>query len=266
MSFFLLLVALTTSVIGSICGIGGGVIIKPVLDAMNIMSVSAISFLSGCTVLAMAVVSVSRSVLGGRAKINLRTTPFLGLGAAAGGILGKMLFSAIRSAAGNEELVGLVQAVLLALVTVGTFVYMSRNNAGKIRTKRLKSPLVSLFIGFSLGVISSFLGIGGGPMNLAVLAFFFSMDPKEAATNSLCVILISQTASLGQTFLTGSIPTVAPLHLICMCLGGILGGLLGQQINRKLDNRHVSKLFDLLMVVVIGVCIYNICRFSLALL
>ena len=38
------------SVIGVICGIGGDVIIEPVLDAFGILRVSAISFLSGCTV------------------------------------------------------------------------------------------------------------------------------------------------------------------------------------------------------------------------
>ena len=44
-------VSLLASIVGSICGIGGGVIIKPVLDALDVMSVSCISFLSGCTVL-----------------------------------------------------------------------------------------------------------------------------------------------------------------------------------------------------------------------
>ena len=50
-------VSILSSTAGSICGIGGGVIIKPVLDALGVMSVSSISFLSGCTVLAMSVVS-----------------------------------------------------------------------------------------------------------------------------------------------------------------------------------------------------------------
>ena len=38
-------VSLLASIVGSICGIGGGVIIKPVLDALDVMSVSCISFL-----------------------------------------------------------------------------------------------------------------------------------------------------------------------------------------------------------------------------
>ena len=265
MSIFLLLFALTTSVIGSICGVGGGVIIKPVLDAMNIMSVSAISFLSGCTVLTMAVVSVVRSVAGGRAKINVRTTPFLGLGAAFGGLLGKVIFSVIKAAAGNENMVGLVQAVLLAALTVGTFFYMQANNAGKVKTLRCTNPAISMVIGFALGILSSFLGIGGGPMNLAVLAFFFSMDPKEAATNSLCVIMISQTASLIQTFATASVPEIELLPLIMMCCGGVAGGLVGQRINKNLSARQVSKLFNVLLALVIAVCFYNIYRFASAL-
>ena len=46
------LVAFLASVLGKICGMGGGVMIKPVLDACHTASVAAINFYSGCTVLA----------------------------------------------------------------------------------------------------------------------------------------------------------------------------------------------------------------------
>ena len=49
--FFLICLAATTA--GGISGVGGGVIIKPVLDAVSGMGVATVSFLSGCTVLAM---------------------------------------------------------------------------------------------------------------------------------------------------------------------------------------------------------------------
>lgn len=55
--FLVFLVCFAASVVGSICGIGGGVIIKPVLDAFGIMDVSTLSFLSGCTVLSMTTYS-----------------------------------------------------------------------------------------------------------------------------------------------------------------------------------------------------------------
>ena len=44
-------VSFLASIAGAICGIGGGVIIKPALDLLGWASVSTISFLSGCTVL-----------------------------------------------------------------------------------------------------------------------------------------------------------------------------------------------------------------------
>ena len=58
MALLFFLVSFGTSVAGGICGIGGGVIIKPVLDFWGIASVAAASFLSGCTVLSMSFYNV----------------------------------------------------------------------------------------------------------------------------------------------------------------------------------------------------------------
>ena len=58
MEILVLLIAFGASIVGAICGIGGGVIIKPLLDAFGIASVAEISFLSGCTVLSMSCYSV----------------------------------------------------------------------------------------------------------------------------------------------------------------------------------------------------------------
>ena len=48
------LVSFLASVAGAVCGIGGGVIIKPLFDLCQLADVSAASFLSGCTVLCMS--------------------------------------------------------------------------------------------------------------------------------------------------------------------------------------------------------------------
>lgn len=61
MELLFFIISFCASVIGVICGIGGGVIIKPVLDAFGVLNVSAISFLSGCTVLSMSCYSVIKS-------------------------------------------------------------------------------------------------------------------------------------------------------------------------------------------------------------
>ena len=53
MIFICFLISFIASTVGAICGVGGGVIIKPVLDLFGVASVSTVSFLSGCTVLSM---------------------------------------------------------------------------------------------------------------------------------------------------------------------------------------------------------------------
>lgn len=51
---FFLIISFMASVLGAICGIGGGVLMKPILDSLGLMEVSTVSFLSGCTVLSMS--------------------------------------------------------------------------------------------------------------------------------------------------------------------------------------------------------------------
>ena len=110
--------------------------------------------------------------------------------------------------------------------------------------------------------MSSFLGIGGGPINLVVLAFFFSMSTKEAAANSLYIILFSQVTSLVQTIATASIPEVNIWYLVFMVVGGVLGGFLGSKINKTLSEDRVNKLFILLMAVIIAINVYNAVKFG----
>ena len=53
MEAFIVAITFIATIVGAISGIGGGVIIKPVMDAILKLPVETISFLSGTTVLAM---------------------------------------------------------------------------------------------------------------------------------------------------------------------------------------------------------------------
>ena len=57
------LVTFVACILGTICGMGGGIIIKPALDATGVMSVATVTFLSGCTVIAMTCWSVGKTLL-----------------------------------------------------------------------------------------------------------------------------------------------------------------------------------------------------------
>ena len=111
-------------------------------------------------------------------------------------------------------------------------------------------------IGVALGIMSSFLGIGGGPINLVVLYYFFSMSTKTAAQNSLYIILVSQITSIATTLFTKTVPEFEWLWLVLMVAGGIGGGVVGRLINKRIDNKQVEKLFVVLMFVIIGISCY----------
>lgn len=255
-SFFI--ISFIASIVGAICGIGGGVIIKPLLDSFGVMDVKTISFLSGCTVLAMSTYSFVVSKMKKESLVDMRIGTPLAVGAAVGGIFGKNLFQTLVGSF-DQNYVGAMQAGCLLVLTVGTLVYTIYK--AKIKTYHVTNLAVCLLVGLILGILSSFLGIGGGPINLVVLFFFFSMPTKVAAQNSLYIILFSQITSLVSSIVTRTIPDFAVLLLVLMAGGGILGGFCGRKINKKIDSRKVDLLFMGLMVVIIGINIYNMYRF-----
>ena len=257
MDILFFVVAFLSSIVGAICGIGGGVVIKPVLDMLQMGAPATINFLSGCTVLSMSLYSVSKSLRAGDSKVEMSTGTPLAIGAALGGVVGKELFSAVKDFYGGSPMVGGVQAVALGIITLGTLLYTV--NKAKIRTHKTSNKVLCGVIGLVLGVMSSFLGIGGGPINLVVLGFCFSMDTKTAAANSLYIILFSQVASLIATLISG-VPEFRIIALAMMVAGGIGGGIVGRALNKKMDNRAVDKLFIGLMVLIVGICVYNTVR------
>jgi uncharacterized membrane protein YfcA len=253
-------VSLISTIIGGICGIGGGVIIKPVLDATGVMSVSNVSFLSGCTVLSMTLVSFIKNRLS-KGVIEMKTCTVLAVGSMLGGLLGKMAFDLLKSKFYYENHLGAVQAGLLTIITLGTLLYTLFKQ--KIKTHYVENISICCLIGLILGMISAFLGIGGGPINLMVLSFFFSMDLKKAAANSLYIILFSQLASLLQTLVSRTVPPSGFDVLTLMILAGIFGGLIGSRINKKISNKGVAQLFIGVMAFMILINIYNFAKFMI---
>lgn len=256
---FTFLICIVATTVGAISGVGGGVIIKPVMDAVSGLAVSQISFLSGCTVLAMSTVSLLRS-RGSGVKVEPKTGTLMALGGVIGGLLGKGWFEWIKTSSGNEPLVGTIQSVLMILLTGGVLLYVL--NKSKIRTLHYRHPLICIAVGLLLGILSSFLGIGGGPINLVVLYYFFSMDSKTAALNSLYIIFFSQAASLISSFIKGNIPLLEPAMLVVMIVGGVAGGLLGSGFSRRLDNRAVDRVFRILLIVITLISCYNLWHYA----
>lgn len=244
LSFFL--VSLLASTVGAISGIGGGVIIKPALEAISELPSKSISFLSSCTVLSMALVSMFLKRRQGGA-FEYRRGTMLGIGAAAGGVCGKLMMNAIARNL-NDRILCRTQAAALCLMILIILVYYCTEK--KLKRKNLQSSAACLALGCAMGIVSSFLGIGGGPLNLAILRFFFSMDSRSAAIHSLYVIAFSQTASLILSLFSETIPgALLPLLIITIC-GGVLGGICGRTASKRLGERAISGLYITVLILV----------------
>jgi len=258
MSFLYLLISFAASIVGAISGIGGGVIIKPVLDTISTFNVSVISFLSGNTVLAMTIVTLLRNRKS-EIKLDSKISIPLALGGVIGGLIGKYLFDIIRSGFGNADRIGAIQSIILAILSLGVLFFTILKS--RVHSYHLRNALFCLSAGIGLGGIASFLGIGGGPINLAVLYIFFSMDSKTAALNSIFIIFFSQIANLLFTLIGGNMPTFPPQVLMLMVLGGVSGGIAGSHFSRRMTHSHVDTLFSTVLIIIIGICIFNFTRY-----
>lgn len=255
MAFIYLMIGLLATTVGAIAGLGGGVIIKPVLDAFGHYDIATIGVLSSSTVFAMSIVSLGKKIKAG-IKLDGKRTFSIAIGATIGGIIGKQLFQSFMKMLNNESAAKTIQAIILTVLMLIVFILV--NNKDKIKTKNIKSLIVCFFVGIILGTISSFLGIGGGPINVAILALLFSMNAKEAAIHSIFIIFFAQLSKLVNISLTSGFAAYNLEMLYYMILGGIGGGILGATLSKKMSNEHINKLFNIVLIIIICINIYNI--------
>lgn len=256
MIFLIILVCLLATLTGSICGMGGGIIIKPVLDALGVANTSVISFLSACTVLAMSAYSVAEINITKKSEINKKIGTTLALGAAIGGILGKELFLTLKKSFEDASTLLRIQAMCMLLLTLACLIYSFVK--GKCKSATITNLFAVAIIGLLLGIMSAFLGIGGGPINVTVLYLLFSMKTKEAAQNSLYIILFCQLFALIWTIIRREVPDFSPMLLVYMAVSGIVGSMSGRYINKKISSGTVDILFRFLMCLIIGINLFNI--------
>lgn len=248
------LIALGATILGAMAGLGGGVIIKPLLDFLGDYSLSTIGVLSSFTVFSMAVVSIIKQIRY-KVKIEVRKTVFIGIGSIIGGVLGDKIINLILKVL-SESLVTIVQNFILAILLIFIYIYM--NNKEKYKSYKVNNSIACILIGLLLGSIASFLSIGGGPINVCVLALFFSMDTKEAAVNSIITILFSQGSKLITIITTQGLSGFDLTMLPYMVIGGIVGGMIGSKLNKKFNSAVILKVFNVVVLALILLNIYNI--------
>lgn len=238
--------------LGAFVGLGGGVIIKPMLDLIGKDTIDVVNFISSCAVFSMSISSTVRHIIS-KTKINFALIVQISIGAVAGGIGGTSLFNFLLEKFDNSTLKG-IQGIVLGVLLVFAVVYVNLKNK---KSFNVKNPIGVIFVGLALGFIASFLGVGGGPINVAFLVLFFSMSMKEAAIYSVGTIFFSQLSKLITTFATASVPKVEPITLIVAILCAVICGILGAKANKKGNEKLIKTVFTVFVAGVAVVNFYN---------
>ncbi len=242
-------IALCATLIGAAAGMGGGVIIKPLMDLMGDYQIVEIAVFASITVLSMAVVATIRQL-----RKGFTVTPviaYITTGAVIGGVAGGLLFAALKAYTA-PEMVTAAQSLILLVLLLLCLVYEQLPHA------HIKSAAGQITVGALLGVFSAFLSIGGGPINVAVLCLLLNFDIKQAARVSVFIILFSQAAGLLVKAAEGSFSAIQDYRiLIYMIPAAILGGLAGAWLNVKLPERDIRVIYKVSVILVMLVCLYN---------
>lgn len=248
-----LAIALFATVIGSLVGLGGGVIMKPLMQALTTQDALTINVLSSVTVFFMAISTLYKRTKADR-ELYKQEYLYLIVGSIIGGVIGNSTFNAFLSMFNNENIVSLIQtSILIILLVIVVFKHLYIQKLPKFKSK------FSMFIiGIGLSILSTFLGIGGGPVNVPVFIGLIGVTILDATYLSILVIFFSQLSNIVVYFTTGTFGDVQLGPLLIMIPTAVLGGILGSKLSQTLDANTVDKLFNITIIALIGLNVYNL--------
>ena len=245
------IIVLCATMIGAITGLGGGIIIKPAFDVVGMDTTSMISVYSTVAVFTMCLVSIyKRSKLG--FQVDKHIVFGLAFGSIIGGKIGDIVFLQAVEMMGNQ-FVSITQSIIL-------FILFTLNKE-KIQTLTVSNLIAIITIGLCVGIISVYLGIGGGPLNIALMVYFFSMKAKEAAAYSIVMIFFAQMMKMTTVIRDFENYHSVSFIILAIAIFAVLGGWIGTKIQARLSHETVERLYLGLMMVLLLMTAFNVFKY-----
>ncbi len=226
-------------ILGSIIGLGGGIIIVPVLTFMGFSPTLAVSN-SLFAVFSNSVGATAAYAKQKRVEFSLGWK--LGLIAVPGTILGAFISSDLSSE---------IFKVLFALVLISSasYIFLKR----KIEEKPVDiSRLLLVFsagASFFAGIISSLFGIGGGLIFVPLMVVALGISMKRAAPTSQFILMFASFSGLIVHSMLGHPDYYQALLL---SIGAFAGGILGAKLSLEIKE---NKLKIIVVIVLIAAAI-----------
>ncbi len=223
-------IALVASSIGSMLGIGGGVIIVPTLISVGISKELA-SVSSSLTVFIMAALSSYTYMK--RKQGDIRTALVIIVGSVPGSYIGVYFNSRV-----SPELFKILFSLLILFLLV---LMLIKDKLPNMKLGKVSMVLFGIFI----GILSGLFGIGGGPITIPVLLVFFALKQKMASATSSYVTLMTALISVLSNVATGNKDLSLALFMIP---GAIIGARIGTFLNSKVSEKSLTIIFNILLV------------------
>ncbi|MCF6514749.1 TSUP family transporter [Lactobacillus sp. S2-2] len=253
----MLLVGIFVGILGSILGIGGGMIITPILTIGFGLD---IKYAIGASIIAVIATSSGSTIAYLKDNIlNLRVAMFLEIATTTGAIAGALLtglfnpvflyvlfglllfysgFNMIKKLKKQKDEISDKDDKLAEKLKLNSS-YYDKNSNQTINYKIQNVPGGASMM-FGAGLASGLLGIGSGSFKVIAMDSIMKMPLKPSSSTSNLMMGVTASASATIYFFNGSIlPEVA----IPMALGIIFGSAIGARLMQKMTPRLIRIIF-----------------------
>jgi len=256
----LLLISVIAGTLGSILGIGGGMIIVPVLTLflnIDIRYAIAASLISIVATSSGAAASFLKDQL-----TNIRVAIFLEVGTVFGAMTGFLIsnqissaylyfvfgfflvFSAIMMFRKRENIIATANHPWADKLNLsGTY----PDSQGRLKVYNVAQAPFALFLMYFAGLLSALLGIGSGILKVLAMDGAMKLPLKVSSATSNFMIGVTATASAGAYLLKGD---VKPDITAPVAIGVIAGSWIGARLMIHMKPEIIRKIFVVLLVLV----------------
>ena len=253
---FIFISAIAAGLLGSLVGLGGGVLIVPILTLVFGLP---IYFAIGASIISVIATSSGAAAAYVRDHMtNLRVGMFLEIATTTGAICGAFLAGMLA-----PELLSVIFGVILLISAAPLIFKLGEELPKGIKNDRLanwlklsssypdhhlgrevsyqvsRTPL-GLAMMYIAGLISGLLGIGSGTFKVLAMDTMMRLPMKVSTTTSNFMIGVTAAASAGIYFSRGDIP---PMVAAPVALGILIGALVGARLLAHLSNKTLRLIF-----------------------
>ncbi|MGV7226386.1 MAG: sulfite exporter TauE/SafE family protein [Nitrosopumilus sp.] len=233
---WLILLGFAAGLLGSMIGLGGGIIVVPVLTFLGFPPTAAASN-SLFAALSNAVASTISYSKQKRIEYSLGLR--LGLLSIPGTILGAVM---------STDVAPDLFKILFGFVLIASAAYIFLRKKIETKEKTISKQMMIFAIGasFFAGVISSFFGIGGGIIFVPLMVVGMGMAMKKAAPTSQMILLFASLSGVVVHSLLGH-PDF--LQAGFLSIGSFIGGLVGARLSIDVKERYLQILVSVVILI-----------------